>query len=451
MASINPKSLSNSQLEKLFVDLKKSKDSDEIILTLQSLQRFCTSCKDQAGCISILENGILKFVCQTIENHPDNNVRIHSCALLLTLSFTCGEYKQVNVKETALSLLLNLIKESSEQLSFEVVEAVSVQLHSSSFSSASIPTCVAVMEKIITVLNNPKSSEDVKGRAVDFITDLVDLEMFSNNPSSPDSSTASSSTSPSSSPSSYSSSFSSSSSSQHFLPFTTVLATLAQAVKTVSSVARGRLKRNCEGLLVIIREKFGVTASAGPTTDKEEEDLEFVWSQVNKAGEVAVSNEGKTVKCSASGVIVVLGDKPLTKGVVTISVVLNVITGNVNSALGVIKSLPQSYTTRGLGINTSGQQVLPGWALSVTATTGDQYRGIFSSNNKQAPCSAVFKNGDLVTMVVDVNKGNLTFSVNNTKCAELIGEAQIRGGVYLAASLYNVVDWTIQSAEYRNK
>ncbi|KAA6354427.1 MAG: hypothetical protein EZS28_050046, partial [Streblomastix strix] len=72
--------------------------------------------------------------------------------------------------------------------------------------------------------------------------------------------------------------------------------------------------------------------------------------------------------------------------------------------------------------------------------------GIFLQTQQVAPSTLGYATNDLVTMTVDVDRGNLFYKVNGVKCAELLNCEMFQKGVWLAATLYNKgATWVIIS------
>ncbi|KAA6362853.1 MAG: hypothetical protein EZS28_041621, partial [Streblomastix strix] len=126
----------------------------------------------------------------------------------------------------------------------------------------------------------------------------------------------------------------------------------------------------------------------------------------------------------------------ITKGCVTVTVKVHIPRPN-RYSFGVLLDLPAQYNV-GFAYKTG----VMGYGLH--DHTGSL--GIFCQTQLVAPSSLGYATNDLVTMTVDVDRGNLIYKVNGVKCAELLSCELIKRGVYIAATLYNKgASWTIIS------
>ena len=144
--------------------------------------------------------------------------------------------------------------------------------------------------------------------------------------------------------------------------------------------------------------------------------------------------------------VILIGDRKLTRGVVSVTVLVTIPRPN-RYSFGILPDLPPTYN-RGFAYKNG----LIGWGLH--DHTGSE--GIFCQSQLVASSSSGYTTNDKVslltsyplsssilqvTITVDADRGNLTFKVNGTKCAEFLN---IKLGVYIAATLFNKgAKWTI--------
>lgn len=152
---------------------------------------------------------------------------------------------------------------------------------------------------------------------------------------------------------------------------------------------------------------------------------EFKWSTVFKGKEVEVLDEGKTALLEKYGRnIVTMGDSRIVNGVVKISVKVGMWYGETYSTgymFGILSRLPRFY-------NLAPGYEFCGWGLK------DDF-SVYYEGERMAEAVSRFFDGDLVTMRVDITRGDLEFWINGRKCAELHDVPEIKKGVYVAALL----------------
>ncbi|KAA6379529.1 MAG: hypothetical protein EZS28_024943, partial [Streblomastix strix] len=155
----------------------------------------------------------------------------------------------------------------------------------------------------------------------------------------------------------------------------------------------------------------------------------FSLGQRHKSNALTVKDDGNTVIVSGDDGdhIILLSDKKLVQGTATVTVQVNIPRPN-RYALGVLPEFPESFDKC-----FAYRNGVSGWGLH----DHNGSMGIYFQLTQAAKSTLGFVTNDLVTMTVDVEKGNLFFKVNGISCAELLDCDGIKKGVYLAATLFN--------------
>lgn len=166
----------------------------------------------------------------------------------------------------------------------------------------------------------------------------------------------------------------------------------------------------------------------------------FLWSNSLKSKWIEVSNHGRVATAYGSydddgHHIILLHHSKIKHGVASVSVKVEKTIGSMYF-FGVLLKLPKTFE--------EGFEKIPSWGLQ------DNKTGIYHCGKNVVVSSMGYNsNGDIVKMRVDVDKGDLEYTVNKLKGPSLKGEARLKEGVYLAAQLYNRnAEWTIVSADY---
>lgn len=155
----------------------------------------------------------------------------------------------------------------------------------------------------------------------------------------------------------------------------------------------------------------------------------LTWSNRLKSNGIRLSDSRRIaeVVSSRGKHVVVIGDKKFTHGIVKVSIKMS------DNALGVLCELSSSFAS-GFGPSSS----FIGWCLY-----GDGY--LHSKTEKRY--LSLFGKDDLITIRVDVDKGDLEFTVNDKNHA-LKRIKAIRSGVYLAAQMFSYGSkWTLEAGE----
>eukprot|EP00770_Monocercomonoides_exilis_P000280 MONOS_278.1-p1 / transcript=MONOS_278.1 / gene=MONOS_278 / organism=Monocercomonoides_exilis_PA203 / gene_product=unspecified product / transcript_product=unspecified product / location=Mono_scaffold00004:280201-281587(+) / protein_length=307 / sequence_SO=supercontig / SO=protein_coding / is_pseudo=false len=155
----------------------------------------------------------------------------------------------------------------------------------------------------------------------------------------------------------------------------------------------------------------------------------LVWNTIHKSPGLTVSSDGKAVTVTGDDGdhLILLGEEPITKGSVSITIKMSIPRPN-RYSLGVLLDIPPAFN-RGFGYKNG----LIGFGLHDHSSS----LGIFCQTQKVAESTHGYTSNDLVTMTVDVTKGSLTFQVNGAKCAELANCEMLMGSVWMAATLFN--------------
>ncbi|KAH7825254.1 putative BTB/POZ domain-containing protein KCTD8/12/16 [Monocercomonoides exilis] len=154
-----------------------------------------------------------------------------------------------------------------------------------------------------------------------------------------------------------------------------------------------------------------------------------VWNPHLKSKGLELRDDGKTVEVVGEDGdhTIIIGDRKITSGVVSITVQVVIPRPN-RYSFGVLPDIPPHFN-RGFGYKNG----VLGWGLH--DHTGSL--GIFCQTQLVAPSTLGYSTGDLVTLTVDVDRGNLFFKVNGIRCAELLNCEVIKLGVYIGATLFN--------------
>ncbi|KAK2961299.1 putative BTB/POZ domain containing protein [Blattamonas nauphoetae] len=153
------------------------------------------------------------------------------------------------------------------------------------------------------------------------------------------------------------------------------------------------------------------------------------WNPNKKASGLGISDDGLRVSVDdeTKDHLIILGQEKLMRG--TVSVTVKVVIPRPNRySFGVLVDLPSHYD-RGFAYKIGPV----GWGLHDHSSA----LGIYCQTQKVASSSLGYTTNDMITMIVDVDRGNLIYKVNGVKCAELLGCDMIRKGVWLAATLFN--------------
>ncbi|KAK2962220.1 putative polyA polymerase [Blattamonas nauphoetae] len=153
------------------------------------------------------------------------------------------------------------------------------------------------------------------------------------------------------------------------------------------------------------------------------------WNSQLKSNGLKVSEDGKTVEVVGDDGdhTVIIGDNKITHGTITVSVKVSIPRPN-RYSFGVLPDIPTHFN-RGFGYKNG----LLGWGLHDHQSN----LGIYCQTQLVAPSTLGYSTNDVVTLTVDVDRGNLTFKVNGIRCAELLSCEMIKLGVYIGATLFN--------------
>lgn len=165
--------------------------------------------------------------------------------------------------------------------------------------------------------------------------------------------------------------------------------------------------------------------SIGPSTIP----FDCVWNTTMKSSGLAIRDGGKTlcVVGDDGDHIGVLGKEKITHGTVIVTMQAKIPRPN-KYAIGVLPQAPANYN-RGFAYKNG----VLGWGLHDHSGS----LGIFCQTQQVAMSSSGFITNDKITMVVDVDRGNLIYKVNGVKCAEMLSCEIIKLGVYLGVTLFN--------------
>ncbi|KAK2950405.1 putative BTB/POZ domain containing protein [Blattamonas nauphoetae] len=154
-----------------------------------------------------------------------------------------------------------------------------------------------------------------------------------------------------------------------------------------------------------------------------------VWNTRFVPDGVQITDNDKivTVNGKTQDHIVLIGHEKVKSGTATVLIQVHIPRPN-RYALGVLLDVPDNLN-RGFAYKNG----VIGWGLHDHVTN----LGIYYQTQFVAPSTLGYSTNDIVTMIVDVDRGNLTYKVNGVKCAELLGCDMFKQGVWLAASLYN--------------
>ena len=155
-----------------------------------------------------------------------------------------------------------------------------------------------------------------------------------------------------------------------------------------------------------------------------------IWNRELKATGLTISSDGHQIQVTDTDGdhVAIIGNRKLTHGSFTVTVQTHIPRQN-RYSIGCLYDKPTSFD-RGFSYKAGGPW---GWGLHDHQNTA----GIYCQGQKVAPSSSGYATNDLVTMMVDVDKGNLIYWVNGLKCAELLDCEMITHGVWLAATLFN--------------
>ncbi|KAK2953111.1 putative BTB/POZ domain containing protein [Blattamonas nauphoetae] len=154
-----------------------------------------------------------------------------------------------------------------------------------------------------------------------------------------------------------------------------------------------------------------------------------VWNSQLKSNGLKISEDGKTVEVVGDDGdhTIIIGDNKITHGTITISVKVSIPRPN-RYSFGVLPDIPTHFN-KGFGYKNG----LLGWGLHDHQSN----LGIYCQTQQVAQSSLGYTTNDVITMIVDVDRGNLTFKVNGIRCAELLSCEMIKLGVYIGATLFN--------------
>ncbi|KAA6398297.1 MAG: hypothetical protein EZS28_006181, partial [Streblomastix strix] len=158
-------------------------------------------------------------------------------------------------------------------------------------------------------------------------------------------------------------------------------------------------------------------------------DFAAVWNPRLKSDGLEITEDGRKIEVVGEDGdhVALLGEHKITRGTVTITIHVTIPRPN-RYTIGVLPDIPQSFN-RGFGYKNG----VLGWGLH--DHTGSL--GIFCQTQLVANSTLGYATGDLVTMIVDVDRGNLTYKVNGLRCAELLNCEVIKFGVYAGVTLFN--------------
>ncbi|KAH7815673.1 putative BTB/POZ domain-containing protein KCTD7/14 [Monocercomonoides exilis] len=153
------------------------------------------------------------------------------------------------------------------------------------------------------------------------------------------------------------------------------------------------------------------------------------WNAKWKSDGLTLRDEGRTVEVIGEDRdhIVIMGDSKITHGSVTVTVQVTIPRPN-RYSFGVLPDIPASFN-KGFAYKSG----VLGWGLHDHTSA----LGIYCQTQLVAPSTLGYVSGDLVTMTIDVDRGDLIYKVNGVKCAELLSSEVLKMGVYIAATLFN--------------
>lgn len=153
------------------------------------------------------------------------------------------------------------------------------------------------------------------------------------------------------------------------------------------------------------------------------------WNTTYKSDGLTVMHDGKHVHVSGDDGdhLILVGDQKITKGSISVTFRAHIPRPN-RYSIGVLLDIPQSFN-RGFAYKNG----LMGWGLHDHTSA----LGIYCQSQLVAPSTLGYNTNDLVTMNVDVDKGDLVYKVNGLKCAELLGCEMLTRGVWVAVTLFN--------------
>ncbi|KAK2949429.1 putative BTB/POZ domain containing protein [Blattamonas nauphoetae] len=154
-----------------------------------------------------------------------------------------------------------------------------------------------------------------------------------------------------------------------------------------------------------------------------------VWNPELIAPGLEITDGGKTITVIGEDQdhVAIIGDGKITSGTATVSVKVSIPRPN-RYSIGVVSELPLNMN-KGYGYKTGAI----GWVLHDHSGC----LGIYCQTQQVAPSTLGYSTQDIVTVTVDVDRGNLFFKVNGVRCAELRSCEVIKLGVYIAATLFN--------------
>lgn len=155
----------------------------------------------------------------------------------------------------------------------------------------------------------------------------------------------------------------------------------------------------------------------------------FQWSQSYKSPGLTISENGKSVEVTGEDGdhLIIIGDQRLTHGIHSVTLRVAIPRPN-RYTLGVLPQLPAAYN-RGFGYKTG--------VLGLGLHDHQSNMGIYCQTQLVASATSGYQTNDLVTMTVDVDRGNLYYAVNGIKCAELLDCDLLKAGVYFGVTLFN--------------
>lgn len=158
----------------------------------------------------------------------------------------------------------------------------------------------------------------------------------------------------------------------------------------------------------------------------------FTFSRILKSNLIEISGDGKIAICRGSVLDhsshifqnILLGERKIRHGIATVSVKTRYV-GGMYRMIGVLAELPNTFSKA-----FEKESGVLSWGLESSMNGIHSPRGTIV-----APSSANYWKGEVVTMTVNVDTGDLEYSVDGLKCAELRGVAGIRRGVFLAVQM----------------